>query len=90
MQSQSATQAEQFRAGHKDYFFEEAHFHVEALASVEAKEIAHNLFEFPDGSILRIGTNVQVVQTYANKEQFDAFVAMRTNLPNSVILPQDC
>lgn len=84
----SPTLAEQFHTFYKDYFFQDAHFQVEAAASVEAKEISRNVFEFPDESILRLGANAPIVQTYKDLVQLVA--QLRTEVPDEVILPQDC
>lgn len=46
--------AEEFRVTHAAYFFEDAHFLVEAEASRVASEVAPNVFVFSDGSRLTI------------------------------------
>jgi hypothetical protein len=48
------SQAQEFRNANAAYFFADAHFLVEAEASTQAKEIRHNVFQFPDGSVLVI------------------------------------
>lgn len=48
------SQALAFKTQHAAYFFEDAHFLVEGDASRVAKEVSYNVFQFPDGSILRI------------------------------------
>lgn len=46
------SKAAAFYQEHADYFFADAHFQVEAAASLQAVEVAHNVFEFPDRSRL--------------------------------------
>lgn len=48
------TQAQAFVQANRDYLFQDAHFLVEAQASAEAQEFAHNKFRFADGSVLEI------------------------------------
>lgn len=66
----AASQAAQFNAEHRDYFFADAHHLVEASASTSAKEIAPNVFEFSDASILHISTQPPVVGVYGNRAEF--------------------
>lgn len=90
MASLTLTQAEKFRIDYTPYFFEDAHHLVEAYAASTAKEVSHNVFEFSDGSVLRVGQNVMVVQTYKSLAELEQFIAMRNEVPEGVILPQDC
>ena len=48
------TLAQAFVTRHSEFLFEDAHFLVEAAATVAAKEVAPNVFLFSDGSTLRI------------------------------------
>jgi hypothetical protein len=50
----SMTLAQSFVSRHSDFFFEDAHFFVEAAAASEADEFAPNKFRFQDGSVLEI------------------------------------
>lgn len=59
-------QAAEFYKNNLPYMFEDAHFLVEAQASQVAKELVHNIFQFPDGSILKMGQFS--AQTFANLE----------------------
>lgn len=81
--NKTPTEAELFQRNHKNYFFEDAHFQVEAAASVAAKEIAHNVFEFKDFSVLWIGTHVPVVQVFANRAELGGMGRIARGGPQS-------
>lgn len=46
--------AQSFHVRHSAYFFEDAHYLVEAAATTEAREVSPCRFQFPDGSELTI------------------------------------
>jgi hypothetical protein len=49
-----STEAQKFLADSWPYLFQDAHYLVEAHASLIATEIAPNQFRFADGSVLHI------------------------------------
>ena len=71
------TKAEQFKEDNKDYFFEDAHFMVEANAKSVANEVAYNIFVFEDESVMRIVPN-QSVATYASIKELEHAIAKMT------------
>jgi hypothetical protein len=57
----ASTQAQAFVHRYADYFFQDAHFQVEAAAATEAVEVAPNQFRFRDGSWIEFQHDTQRV-----------------------------
>lgn len=80
-------QAEQFRRVNQAYFFTDAHFYVEAEASTKAEEISHNVYQFPDGSILQI--DWFTATAYPSKEIFLQANSVRAGKQPRLVLASD-
>ena len=63
-------QSRQFVVQHQDYFFQDAHYLVEASAVHVATEIGPNIFLFDDGSILFIQNRSETIKTYSDETTF--------------------